>query len=150
VRHGFKRIVIIPSHGGNFGPIAEVKDDLQEAHPDVKIITYTDLQAFVAILQETSRKLGVTAEESGAHAGEAEVSMILWAREDLVMKENMMDATGFMGAFTEKETQKIFAEGIGALSPIGVLGCPKKARKEHGIQYIDDLAKALTEYINQQ
>jgi creatinine amidohydrolase/Fe(II)-dependent formamide hydrolase-like protein len=55
-----------------------------------------------------------------------------------------------MGAFTEKETQKIFEDGIGALSPIGVLGCPKKARKEHGKRYIDDLATALVEYIGQQ
>ena len=150
VKHGFKRIVVIPSHGGNFGPLAEVSDELQEKHPEVKVITYTDLQGFVVILHETSRKLGVTPEESGAHAGESEVSMIQWARGDLVVKENIANATGFMGAFTEKETQKIFEDGIGALSPIGVLGCPKKARKEHGKRYIDDLATALVEYIGQQ
>jgi len=150
VRHGFKRVVVIPSHGGNFGPLAGISDELKEMHPGVKIVTYTDLQAFVAVLHETSRNLGITPEESGAHAGESEVSMILWAKGDLVVKENIADATGFMGAFTEEETQKIFEDGIGALSPIGVLGCPKKARKEHGERYIDDLATALVEYIGKQ
>ena len=94
-RHGFRRIVVLPSHGGNFGPLAETEEELKKAHPDAKIIAYTDLQRFVEILQGTSGRLGVPREESGAHAGESEVSMMLWAREDLVRAEKIPEATGF-------------------------------------------------------
>lgn len=147
VRHGFKRIVVIPSHGGNFRPLAEISDDLQEAHPKAKIIIYTNLQQFVEILQQTSAKLGVTPEESGAHAGESEVSMMMWARGDLVREERIPNATGYLGAFTEEAANKVFQGGIEALSPIGVIGSPAKADKEHGKRYIEDLSSALIEYI---
>ncbi|MFQ6126294.1 MAG: creatininase family protein [Candidatus Heimdallarchaeota archaeon] len=76
-QHGLRRIVIIPAHGGNFGPLAEIKDELQKTHSNIRIIAYSDLQEFIAILQETSAKLGISKEESGAHAGESEVSMML-------------------------------------------------------------------------
>lgn len=149
-KHGFKRIVVIPSHGGNFGPLVEIRDELQGAHPGVKVIVYTDLQGFVDIMRETSAKLGITPEESGAHAGEAEVSMMMWARGELVREERLPQATGYVGEFGEEEAKKIFEDGIHALSPIGVLGSPAKARKEHGELYLDDLATALVEYVNSQ
>lgn len=37
-KHGFNRIVILPTHGGNFGPLAEIKDELQKTYPNVRII----------------------------------------------------------------------------------------------------------------
>ena len=148
VRQRFKRIVIIPSHGGNFGPIAEISTELATSYPEIKIVAYTDLQQFVEILKATSAELGVTAEESGAHAGESEVSMVMWARGDLVREDRIPEATGYVGAFDEDATEKIFSEGIGALSPIGVLGDPSKARKEHGRRYVEDLANALVDYVS--
>lgn len=146
-RHGFRRIVVLPSHGGNFGPLTEIEEELKKAHPGTKIIAYTDLQRFVEILQDTSGRLGVSKEESGAHAGESEVSMMLWAREDLVRTEKIPEATGYLGEFGEEEAEKIFEDGIGALSPIGVLGSPLKASKEHGRIYIEDLADAMVEHV---
>ena len=148
VRHGFKRMIVIPSHGGNFWPLAEISDDLQRAHPKAKIITYTDLQEFLKFLMETSARLGVTPEESGAHAGESEVSMMMWARGELVKEDRIPEAGGYLGSFTEEETNKVFEEGIGAISPIGVIGSPTKAKKEHGKAYIEDLASALVDHIN--
>jgi creatinine amidohydrolase len=87
-RHGFRRIIVVPTHGGNFGPLAEIADDLRRSHSGVKVVLYTDLQRFVEILQAISAKLGVTPEESGAHAGEAEASIVMWARGDMVKREN--------------------------------------------------------------
>ncbi len=147
-RHGFKRIVVIPSHGGNFGPLAEIANYLQKAHPEVEMIVYTDLQGFLRILLETSARLGVTPEESGAHAGESEVSMMMWARGELVKEDLIPEATGYLGQFAEEETNKVFEGGIGAISPIGVIGSPSKAKKEHGRVYIEELASALVDYIN--
>jgi creatinine amidohydrolase len=147
-RHGFRRIIVVPTHGGNFEPLAEVADDLRRSHSGVKVVTYTDLQRFVEVLQATSAKLGVTPEESGAHAGEAEASIMMWARGDLVKRERISEAVGYMGEFTDTEADTIFESGIGALSPIGVLGDPAKARKEHGERYIEELASALVDHIS--
>jgi creatinine amidohydrolase len=147
-RHGFRHIVIIPSHGGNFGPLAEIEEELRKAHPNVDIIAYTDLQQFIDILHKTSAKLGVSKEESGAHAGESEVSMMLWTRGDLVKIDKIPEATGYLREFTEKEAAKVFEGGIGALSPIGVLGSPVKASREHGRIYLEELASAMIEFIS--
>ena len=150
VRHGFKRIIILPSHGGNFQPLAEITSELQRTHEGVKIISYSDLQRFVSILHGTSKKLGITPEESGAHAGECETSMMMWMREDLVKEEKIPSAIGYMGEFNEDVTIRIFKDGINALSPIGVLGDPTKAKKEHGKLYMDDLVSAIVKYIKSQ
>ena len=99
-------------------------------------------------MQKTSAKFGISKEESGAHAGESEVSLMLWIRGDLVMKDKIPDATGYLGEFTEKESAIIYEEGIGALSPIGVLGSPAKSSAEHGKSYCEDLASAMVEFIS--
>lgn len=147
-KHGFNRIVILPTHGGNFGPLAEIKDELQKAYPNVRIIIYTDLQEFIAFLQKSSAKFGISNKESGAHAGEFEVSQILWIRGDLVKTDKIPEATGYLGEFTTKEAAKIYEEGIDALSPIGVLGSPAKASAEHGKVYFEDLVEAMIEFIS--
>lgn len=146
--HGFRRIFILPTHGGNFGPIEEIKDELQKAHPNVQIIAYTDLQELINIEQNASIMQGISKEEAGAHAGEHEVSQMLWIRGDLVKTDKIPKATGFLGEFTEKETAKIFEGGIGALSPIGVLGSPANASAEHGKIYLEELTSAMVEYIS--
>jgi creatinine amidohydrolase/Fe(II)-dependent formamide hydrolase-like protein len=149
-RHGYKRIVILPSHGGNFGPIEEVSEELRAVNPGVEVITYTDLMGFVEYLTRTSEKFGVSSEASGAHAGESEVSMMLYANPEGVRAENIPEARGYVGAFDEAATERIFREGIGGLSPIGVLGDPEEASKEHGEAYIDAVADAMVEFIKAQ
>lgn len=146
-RHGFKRIIILPSHGGNFGPLSEVSGELQEMSPGVKVIVYTDLLEFVEIIMKTSDDFGVSHEDAGAHAGEAEVSMMMYANPEGVREECIPDARGYVGAFDEEATKKIFADGIAALSPIGVLGNPKEASREHGEKYIEDLVEAIVDFI---
>ncbi|MCW4050368.1 MAG: creatininase family protein [Candidatus Bathyarchaeota archaeon] len=147
-RHGFKKIIILPSHGGNFAPLQEVSKELKAIDQNVDVVAYTDLIGFVDYIMATSTDLGVSKEDSGAHAGEAEVSMMMYAKPSSVREELTGDAKGYIGAFDEEATQKIFTHGIAALSPIGVLGDPKQASKEHGERYINDLTDAIVEYIN--
>ena len=144
-QHGFKRIVALPSHGGNFGPLGEIAAELRAGHPGVKVIVYHDLQAFVATLMKTSVKLGVSPEAAGAHAGESEVSMMMHVEGDLVKKGMVSKSKGYMGKFNEEVTRRIFEHGIGALSPIGVLGDARGASDDHGKRYVEDLSSALAE-----
>lgn len=149
-KHGFKTIIFLPSHGGNFGPLAEIEVELQESTQGVRVIAFTDLIRFVKIMAETSSSLGVSVEESGAHAGEAEVSLMMHIMDRLVRHDKLPSATGYTGVFDIKATSRIFEEGIGALSPIGVLGSPTKAEKGHGKKYLDDLTAAIIDYINEE
>ena len=146
-QHGFKRIVALPSHGGNFGPLGEIAAELRAGHPGVKVIVYHDLQAFVATLMKTSSRLGVSPEAAGAHAGESKVSMMMHVEGGLVKKSMVPESRGYMGKFDEEVTRRIFEQGIGALSPIGVLGDARGASADHGKRYVEDLAAAIVEYI---
>ena len=149
-RHGFKRIIVLPSHGGNFGPIDEVVEELRLENPGVRIIAYTDLLNFVEHLTETSEKYGITPEDSGAHAGESEVSMMLYANPEGVRPEKIPQGKGYVGVFDEAATLKIFAEGIAGLSPIGVLGDPAQASLEHGEAYFEAVAEGVYKHILSQ
>jgi creatinine amidohydrolase len=146
-KHGFKRIVVLPSHGGNFEPLAEIAGELGDSHPGVKVVVYHDLQAFAGIMMKTGVGLGVSPEASGAHAGESEVSMMMHIAGGLVKKSMIPGSRGYVGKFDEEVTRRIFAEGIGALSPIGVLGDARDASAEHGRAYVEDLAEAIAEYV---
>jgi len=146
-QHGFKRIVVLPSHGGNFGPLAEIAEELKKAHPGVKVVVYHDLQAFAGTMMKTGVRLGVSPEASGAHAGESEVSMMMHVAGGLVKKSKVSESKGYVGKFDEEVARRIFAEGIGALSPIGVLGDARGASAEHGKAYVEDLAEAIVKYI---
>src|SRR5919201_4494569 len=42
-RHGFKRIVLLPTHGGNFAPLAAAVEQLGELPDGVRVIAITDL-----------------------------------------------------------------------------------------------------------
>ncbi|TRO61897.1 creatininase family protein [Candidatus Bathyarchaeota archaeon] len=149
-RHGFKRIIILPSHGGNFGPISEVLEELKSANLGVKIVAYTDLIGFVEHITKVSENYGINAEDSGAHAGESEVSMMMYANPKGVRPENIPNGKGYVGVFNEAATERIFKEGIAGLSPIGVLGDPAKASKKHGEEYVDAVADAVVEFIKSQ
>lgn len=149
-RHGFKRVVIVPSHGGNFTPISEVSEELKQENPSTKVIAYTDLIGFVEHLTKVSQKHGISPEDSGAHAGESEVSMMMYANPEGVRSEKIPEAKGYIGSFDEEATAKIFKNGIAALSPIGVLGDPAQAVRERGEEYIDAITDAIIEFVKSQ
>jgi creatinine amidohydrolase len=47
--HGFRRILIVPSHGGNFGPISEMLPDLNQRAGQTTVYAFTDLIAFIDV-----------------------------------------------------------------------------------------------------
>ena len=101
-RCGFKRIVFLPSHGGNFGTVGQAIKEAQAAHPDMRISGYTDLLGFAGFLNAVSNEYGVTNEESGAHAGENETSMMMSLEERLVREDKF--EPGYMGEIGERRS----------------------------------------------
>ena len=130
LRGGFRRIVLVPTHGGNFAPLAAAIAKLEQ--PEA-VTALTDLGVLFAIAQMGERDFGVPLGEGGLHAGEWETSMMLAIHPDLVRMD--LAEAGYTGDI-EQAVQGIFAQGgVAALSPNGAIGDPARASAEHGERY---------------
>jgi len=129
-RGGFRRIVLVPTHGGNFAPLAAAVAKLAEPHA---VTALTDLGVLFQIAQMGEREYGVPLAEGGLHAGEWETSLLLAIHPDLVRMEDA--EAGFTGDL-QQALQGIFAAGgVAALSENGAIGDPRRASAEHGEGY---------------
>jgi creatinine amidohydrolase len=137
VRDGFRRVIVLPCHGGNFAPVAQAIEDAQKAHLDIAITAYTDILGFFRFLSRTSAELGISAEESGAHAGELETSIMMALEPALVAHDRL--APGYLGPMGERETRIISEKGMPALTENGILGDPRKASAERGEIYLEKI-----------
>jgi creatinine amidohydrolase len=141
-RGGFRRVVLLPTHGGNFAPLAEAIQKLGPVE-GLEVRALTDLGALMAIAQLGAEEFGVPLNEGGLHAGEWETSMLEAIHPDLVHPER--GQPGYTGDL-EAAIGAVFTEGVHRLAPNGVLGDPSQASPEHGRRYWDKvLSVALAE-----
>ena len=130
-RGGFRRIVLLPTHGGNFGPLGAALDKLGPIE-GVEIHALTDLGALFAIAELGVREHGVALGEGGLHAGEWETSMMMSIHPQLVrLDERQAGYTGDM----ESAVGAIFGAGVQSIAANGVIGDPAQASVEHGARY---------------
>jgi creatinine amidohydrolase len=148
VRHGFTRIIIIPSHGGNFATVRQAIEEARKVHPGIDVTGYTDLTGLMKFLYGASTEYGISAEESGGHAGESETSIMMALEGDLVAANRF--APGYLGPTGEAEMKLIFEKGMPALTPNGVLGDPRTASAEKGEDYLGRFADFLVSEIGRK
>lgn len=141
-RCGFRRIVLLPSHGGNFATVQKVVEESRQNLPDLEVVGFTDLMALTAFLAELSAGFGVNAEASGAHAGESETSMMLALEPDLVRTDQF--ACGYLGPLDDEQFRTIIEKGMTTLTANGVLGDPRTATAEKGEVYLQRAVDMLT------
>jgi creatinine amidohydrolase/Fe(II)-dependent formamide hydrolase-like protein len=142
-RHGFRNIVIIPTHGGNFRPVAAIVEALRSAHPGLKLLAYTDLDRMMVVMYGASAEFGVDAAASGGHAGECEASIVLALRPDLVHMDRAV--CGFL-EITSETPALLFQKGIKAIDPNGVIGDPRSASAAKGTVYLDRLVDDMVAF----
>jgi creatinine amidohydrolase len=130
-RGGFRRVVLLPTHGGNFGPLAAALDTLGPVD-GVEIRALTDLGALGAVAQVGVDEHGVPLGEGGLHAGEWETSMLLSIHPELVHMER--GEAGYTGDM-EQAIGAIFGNGVDSVTDNGVIGDPAQASAEHGARY---------------
>jgi creatinine amidohydrolase len=142
---GFRRIVLLPTHGGNFAPLAAAVAGLDEPERGV-VVALTDLGVLFQIAQLGEREYGVPLREGGLHAGEWETSLLLAIHPELVRSEQAQ--AGFTGELQEA-IEGIFAKGgVAALSENGTLGDPARASVEHGERYWEVAIELVLEQIS--
>jgi creatinine amidohydrolase len=145
--HGFTAVLIIPSHGGNFGPLAELREETGGEINGARYIPYVDLE-IVDVMNRISSTDGITPEIAGAHAGEAETSIVLAERPDLV--EMARSEAGFVGVLDEANIAKMIEGGVTALSANGILGDARAADAERGCRYINGLSEYLAGWFSER
>ena len=121
-RHGFRTVHFVPSHGGNFEPLAAMLDDLRDAvAPGCEVRAYTDLHGFVEFWKEAVAEVAPeVVDRVGGHADIAESSEMLCIRPELVRDD--LAAPGHVADFDDRLAERIFRDGFRAVTPNGVLG----------------------------
>jgi len=145
VRSGFKKIVFMPMHGGNFPTVEATLKEAQTAHQGIEIIGLTDLTKLFDCLISGSAEFRIKADESGSHAGESETSIMMALEKNLVIKDRF--APGDVGLAGEKELKIMREQGMHAITKNGVLGDPRKASADKGEIYLDRLTGFLIQEI---
>lgn len=119
-RHGFERILILPTHGGNFGPLAAMEEGLRVAVAPATVVAYTDLIGTVDLWRrETEAELGLGA-RVGGHADVAETSLMRTLHHDLVRMD--LAEPGFQAPLSEEVVARLMREGMRAMAPSGIFG----------------------------
>jgi len=143
-RHGFRWIVIIPSHGGNQQPIRDTVDRLQPIYADQGIGIFTCHADTSALRTRLLAGAGLDSAVGGIHAGHLETSEMM-ASYPQAVRVNKMEP-GFVG---EVDIARIYSEGMASISPNGVFGDPRGASAAFGEQLRDYRVEALAERIRQ-
>jgi creatinine amidohydrolase len=143
--HGFKRIVLLPTHGGNFQPLGEA---LARVGPleGVKVIAFTDVRVLASATIGVGAELGITPAEGGIHAGEWETSMMLALRPELVSMERA--EPGYVGDLASG-LERFFNEGVHVLADNGVFGDPRRASATAGEKYIERLVDQVVRTVEE-
>ncbi len=134
LKHGFRRAVMIPSHGGNFEVVAKVAGELRQQLPGKQIVTFADLKQLITASHVASGEFGISAGASGAHAGELETSIMLFLRPDLVdMKHAEEGFTGDIGPLIPD----LLKYGLAKVTSNGILGDGRLGDAHRGMRYLE-------------
>ena len=139
--HGFEYIVLVPTHGGNFGPVTTVAPDIAR-DIEAAVIPLADLDEHMELLNEGLSRAGIEYEQDVIHAGAAETAMVLAIDEDLVRVENIES-----GPEGEISPARLLGEGFKSITRNGVLGDPNEATAEAGERIIQRVVEAYVERI---
>jgi creatinine amidohydrolase len=134
-RGGFARVVLLPTHGGNFGPLAAALEQLGPVE-GIEIRALTDLSALFKLAQLGAEEFGVSLGQGGVHAGEWETSMLMAIHPDLVRLER--GEAGYTGD-PQAAIGAIFGAGVHTVAANGVIGDPADASAEHGSRYWEEV-----------
>ena len=131
-RHGFRRICFVPSHGGNFAPLADALPRLRAAAgAGCRVEAYTDLVGFLDLWRKAVTSVAAElVDRVGGHADLAETSELLEIRPDLVREE--LAQAGHLEPFDERLLERIFRDGFRSVTANGILGDARGATREIG------------------
>lgn len=139
--HGFRDVALVPTHGGNFGPVNTVAPDVAR-EVDATVVSLANLDRLMELMNEGLHAAGVDYQEPVIHAGAAETAIVLAVAADLVRTDALE-----VGREGEVSVGRLLNEGFDAVSENGVLGDPRAGTAEAGEEILDRLASAYADRI---
>jgi creatinine amidohydrolase len=140
-RHGFTHIGIIPSHGGNFGPIADMLPRLRVAVDPCRVSAYLDVVGMIGLWRRAVAEAGGDAGRVGGHADIAESSIMLTMHPELVHAE--LAAAGSPETPSAELLDRILRDGLQSISPNGIIGDARGLSAAIGERCVDVVAEAI-------
>ena len=149
--HGFERIVLFASHGGNIQALKEVALELDAELPC--IVVSPNILQDPRVEEATDPILdryGVTREEGGIHSGFVETSLLLASSYDYLVDMQAAER-GFVGDVWARieEAKKVGRWSMADITPVGVLGDPTKASAEAGREMLAATDPVYTEIVRE-
>ncbi len=138
LRAGFRRIVLLNGHGGNDNALRVIVDELQPQIP-AKLVQLTYWRAAAEVI-------GPSLEAQGEllHACEAETSMMLALRPELVDATRVPDAPQGTAAPGDTKGAGVYRwRPIAERSSSGVIGVPRAASAAKGEKLLTAIAETL-------
>lgn len=143
-RHGFEYIVLVPTHGGNFGPVRTVAPDIAR-ETDAAVIPLADLDEHMRLLNEGLDEAGIEYDQDVIHAGAAETAVVLAIDEGLVRTDDLE-----RGPEGDISTARLLTDGFETITENGVLGDPHEATADAGERIIQTVVDAYVEQIEDE
>ena len=149
-RHGFTRIVIFASHGGNLDMMKANLPWLARSLADrVEVVLSMRLMEDLRRMGEFLEERGVSIGRAGAHAGYTETAMMLAHRPDLVHMDDaapgLTDDDFYRPEQVLRSQLASFLYGVDSQSANGILGDPTGAESAVGEQLLQMAAESLAQ-----
>ena len=143
---GFRKLILMNSHGGQPQIMEIVARDLHQIYPDFSIFPFFTWR----VPNITNQLLTEKEQELGIHGGDAETSLMLallpeQVRMDLAIKEYPRDLAP--NSLLSMEGKLPFAWLTKDLSQSGVMGDPTVASKEKGDRILNSLVEGWIKVI---
>lgn len=143
-RHGFQRVILFSGHIGNYPVMRDFEARLREHLAPLTVIMFTDGDAILDTWRECAARIGGLGENVGGHADVAETSVMLVLHPDKVRADQF--ARGYAGTVDQALIERAFRDGIGSVSPNGVLGDPAGSCETIGHACLDAVSSLIAEY----
>lgn len=149
-RAGFRKILVINSHGGNVSALDLVLTKCRESYPGTRIVGVTYWNAAAAELS-TIRE---SALGGMGHACELETSIVLAVRPELVRDEQVApDGRQAVSEFSAKDMLKggsvTVSRHFSEISQYGAVGDPRSASAEKGERFLAAIVNRLAKLVGE-
>jgi creatinine amidohydrolase len=150
--HGFKKIVLFVSHGGNSDALrAFVPSIAKKVGLDLQLLAVQTIEKHIKAFQDFLKTKGITIQRAGVHAAFSETSVMLALRPDLVAmdkaKPGLTEEAFYRPENLEKSKIASFIHGVKSQSSIGVLGDPTGSDATVGKEIFERHANDIVEEI---
>ena len=146
LKHGFKKILLLNSHGGNRGIGQVVVERLGHQFPEAHFV----FSSWWQLAGEELSEISETGPGGVGHGGEFETSLMMLIAPERVVKQQISPKTNiptFQWAEGDllRSPRAVYHRSMKKMTPGGVYGDPTKASAEKGKEIVDAVLTGLQE-----